>query len=507
MSTEDQEREYCIRVCWLIMTVGKDIVRQKLDGFYPPGNGIGTLKEKLSRSSTVSKISNLKNLKVLNSLDYSRLYPSTGCIVSSKDFDISLLIKLLRNICSLSKPKNGWDTLPAPVDKTLSDDLTRIKYYRNTIAHNEEFRLSENDYDTIWKELSEAFIRLGGTSINVHIDNLLTDPLTESAYDARKELHEWYLKDLDWKFKFNIQLKKLEDMCKRMEEKQDNKDFIREVRDLHTLMVKENAKNASVMSTEHEDILMQHMQAKDEIGERLHKVETSMKESSIFSKYIVPGLQFATLAVFTGAAAFAYREYIQSSPVEDVYKLEITNEYKPSTSRGETSSIKTCSRNKTSFRESEIKGDVEGKYKYKQQTVEDVNEPKVTKESKPSTSKRETSNSKTCSRNKTSFKKTEIKGDDNGKYKNKQRTCKTGEDVTEPEITNESKPNASRGETSNSKTCSRNKTSFKETEKKGNGERKFKDKQQTENIPKPDNYIYPYQCDDCGEHFPVSKGI
>lgn len=314
MSTKDQEREYCTRVCWLIMTVGKDIVRQKLDGFYPYGTGIGTLEEKLSRSSTITKIHNLMNLKVLNKSDFNRLYPGNGVIVDSRDFDISLLIKLLRNICSLQKPKNGWDTLPAPVDIMLSDDLARIKYYRNAIAHNEEFRLSEDEFDSFWEELSRAFIRLGGTSFKVPIDNLLTDPLTASAYDSKKELNKWYLKDLDWKLKFNTHLKKLEEMCKRMEENQENKDLIRDFRDLHALMVEENAKKADAMSVEQRDIHQEHMEAIDIIGKRLHKVETSIKESSIFTKYIVPGLQFATFAIFTGVAAYAYKEYTQSNP-------------------------------------------------------------------------------------------------------------------------------------------------------------------------------------------------
>lgn len=52
--------------------------------------------------------------------------------------------------------------LPVPVDISLSNDLARIKYYRNKIAHHESFRLSEDDFDTYWKELSGAFIRLGG---------------------------------------------------------------------------------------------------------------------------------------------------------------------------------------------------------------------------------------------------------------------------------------------------------------------------------------------------------
>lgn len=275
-STEDQEREYCTLVCWLIMTVGKDIVRHKLDGLYLPGIGVGTLHQKLNRRSTVSK---LNNLKAFNNLDLNRLYPSTGVLVCSKDFDISLLIKLLRNICSLPKPNNGWDNLPIPVDISLSDDLARIKYYRNKIAHHESFRLSVDDFDTYWKELSGAFIRLGGPSIKNNIDKLLKEPLTDYANEAKQELNQWFLKDLDVDMKFDRKLEKLEEMCKRMDENRENNDSVREIRDLYKLLANESAMTADAMSIEQNEIHQMHMHSVERIGERIHKMEKSLAES------------------------------------------------------------------------------------------------------------------------------------------------------------------------------------------------------------------------------------
>ena len=63
------------------------------------------------------------------------LYPSPGVYGKSTDCDVTLLFRLLRKqrICSLSPPPGGWDKQPASGDRTLTADLVRIKYSRNSL--------------------------------------------------------------------------------------------------------------------------------------------------------------------------------------------------------------------------------------------------------------------------------------------------------------------------------------------------------------------------------------
>ena len=53
----------------------------------------------------------------------------------SSDFDIPLMICLLRNFSMMHQPSSGFDALPAASDTSEGDDIARIKYYRNKLAH------------------------------------------------------------------------------------------------------------------------------------------------------------------------------------------------------------------------------------------------------------------------------------------------------------------------------------------------------------------------------------
>jgi hypothetical protein len=51
---------------------------------------------------------------------------------SSKDFDITLMICLVRNLIHIDIMDNR---LPSATDTSLRADLSRIKYYRNFVVH------------------------------------------------------------------------------------------------------------------------------------------------------------------------------------------------------------------------------------------------------------------------------------------------------------------------------------------------------------------------------------
>ena len=70
---------------------------------------------------------------------------------SSKDFDITLMICLLRNII----PKIAiMDKLPSATDTSLRADLSRIKFYRNLIVHCDSALVDDTDFESYWNDVT-----------------------------------------------------------------------------------------------------------------------------------------------------------------------------------------------------------------------------------------------------------------------------------------------------------------------------------------------------------------
>ena len=69
----------------------------------------------------------------------------------SKDFDITLMICLLRNLI----PIDIMDKLPSATDTSLGADLSRIKYYRNIIVHQcDDALIDDADFESYWNDVT-----------------------------------------------------------------------------------------------------------------------------------------------------------------------------------------------------------------------------------------------------------------------------------------------------------------------------------------------------------------
>lgn len=125
----------------------------------------------------------------------------------SINFDISLLSKLIKTICPLPAPVTGWDILSNSTDLSLAADIVRIKVFRNAISHKyHDMEINYVEFYTLWNEVKESLIRIAGflnpctgKEWKKAIDKLLNDPLKPEAESNAKELHEWYLRDMDVK--------------------------------------------------------------------------------------------------------------------------------------------------------------------------------------------------------------------------------------------------------------------------------------------------------------------
>ena len=74
---------------------------------------------------------------------------------SSTTFDVTLMIVLIRNLT----PIPISDVIPHSTDVSEGADLSRIKYYRNQVAHNDSGTIKDIQYQEWWNDITQVFIK------------------------------------------------------------------------------------------------------------------------------------------------------------------------------------------------------------------------------------------------------------------------------------------------------------------------------------------------------------
>ena len=92
----------------------------------------------------------LRKNGVLSGAQWTKLYPAISSSVSSSNFDITLLLFLLKNICGLNPPATGWDSLPSTADTSIEGNIARVIYYRNTVyeLHGSQASVDDATFNT-----------------------------------------------------------------------------------------------------------------------------------------------------------------------------------------------------------------------------------------------------------------------------------------------------------------------------------------------------------------------
>ena len=184
--TSNKETTNYARLCRLLVDVGKQVLRETFDKMHPPAS----LHTVLATAPVNGTLTSMKKMKVINPTQWKTLMSPT---VSSENFDITLLVALLRNICGLSAPLTGWNSPPSSTDTTKVADIVRIKIHRNEVfAHANKASVDDATFNTCWVDIEKPLVRLGGPSYQTIIDNLKTecmDPEREQYY--QEELKQW----------------------------------------------------------------------------------------------------------------------------------------------------------------------------------------------------------------------------------------------------------------------------------------------------------------------------
>ncbi|CAH3128579.1 unnamed protein product [Pocillopora meandrina] len=178
------------RLCRLLVDIGTQALRDTFDAIHAPGNLHSVLAAKKPT------LQSLRKQKVINHIQWGKLYPAILTSVSSRDFDTTLLMVLLRNLCGLTAPPTGWDAFPAITDLSKEADIARVKYFRNTVyGHAEKASVDDVKFNDYWRDIRDTLVRLGGVTYEAAIDNLRNECMDPEVEGHFLELLSQWKKD------------------------------------------------------------------------------------------------------------------------------------------------------------------------------------------------------------------------------------------------------------------------------------------------------------------------
>ena len=169
--------------------MGTEVLRDTFDRIIPPQN----LKKYLKKYQVHDRLQSLRKQRILTSKQWGQLYPDPASSVSSKHFDATLLMVLLRTVCQLTPPTAGWDAPPHAADISREADIARVRYFMNTVLnHADKARVSDAVFVNYCENIRGMLVRLGGARYGDAMDKIMNqkiDPITEDHY--KELLNQW----------------------------------------------------------------------------------------------------------------------------------------------------------------------------------------------------------------------------------------------------------------------------------------------------------------------------
>ena len=178
-----EEKIYGFKLMRLIVDGGTEALRNVFLSIHP-----GILHNVLATHYLT--LYHLKTTRIINQTQWDKLYPHPPKLPNIQEFDITLLVVLLRNICSLSPPSSGWNVNPSSTDNSREANIVRVRLFRNNFfGHVPGTGVSRLDFEARWVEVSSALSGLGLRQAS--IDRLKAEECGEEEVNrVRKEWNE-----------------------------------------------------------------------------------------------------------------------------------------------------------------------------------------------------------------------------------------------------------------------------------------------------------------------------
>ncbi|KAM5276825.1 E3 ubiquitin-protein ligase DZIP3 isoform 2-T3 [Hipposideros larvatus] len=184
-STQDEmpvfklDYNYFYHLLHIIIISGTDIVRQIFDEALPPP----LLKKELLIHKNVLEpyYNHLWTNHPLGGA-WHLLYPPNKELPQSKQFDLYLLLALIKHLNVFPAPKKGWNMEPPSSDLSKSADILRLCKYRDLLLSEILMNgLTESQFNSIWKKVSDTLLRLGMKQED--IDKVKENPIENISLD------------------------------------------------------------------------------------------------------------------------------------------------------------------------------------------------------------------------------------------------------------------------------------------------------------------------------------
>ncbi|XP_072821718.1 E3 ubiquitin-protein ligase DZIP3 isoform X1 [Vicugna pacos] len=170
---------YFYHLLHIIIVSGTDIVRQIFDEAMPPPL---LRKELLIHKNVLEPYYN--HLWTNHPLGgaWHLLYPPNKELPQSKQFDLYLLLALIKHLNVFPAPKKGWNMEPPSSDLSKSADVLRLCKYRDILLSEILMNgLTESQFNSIWKKVSDILLRLGMKQ--EEIDKVKENPIENISLD------------------------------------------------------------------------------------------------------------------------------------------------------------------------------------------------------------------------------------------------------------------------------------------------------------------------------------
>lgn len=122
---------------------------------------------------------------------------------SYTSLDISIIYRLLRQFQLIPPPTLGWGNFPGKNHNKLGDDVERIRYYRNQVAHRNNTNIEKIEFEDYFNHFLNIGIRM---DLNLR---------QGTNYESNINLHKTCRIDKQMQIKYENALKELENIkCK-----------------------------------------------------------------------------------------------------------------------------------------------------------------------------------------------------------------------------------------------------------------------------------------------------
>ena len=181
-----EEKTNGTRLARLLVDGGTHVLRKFLDSVYPEPT---LLANELKKNRI--KFQTLKSKGVIFKEQWEMLFPTSG-LPDLKEFDITLLHLLIRELCCLKAPRTGWHKMPADDDQSLEANIARIKCFRNELSHSVSTGIPNDEFEDKWNTITLSLETIKIGVYRKKIQALKNDSIDHETHKrVDKEVEKW----------------------------------------------------------------------------------------------------------------------------------------------------------------------------------------------------------------------------------------------------------------------------------------------------------------------------